>query len=117
MIDSDSEGANLAARMGIDPVEVKGLLIFADPFRIEGDGMLAALSSAFPATPIIGGFASPGPEDRQTSLFLDGDVYPDGAVILAIGGEYQLLPVVSQGCDPIGEAWTVTCVQSHWIET
>ncbi len=117
MVDTDPYGVNLAARMGIDPKEVKGLLIFADPFRIDGDGMLAALSAAFPATPIVGGFASPGPEDRQTSVFLESDVYANGASVLAIGGDFQLIPIVSQGCDPIGEAWTVTSVQSHWIET
>ncbi len=67
--------------------------------------------------PIVGGLASPGPLDRRTWVFLNGEVYGDGAVGLAIGGEYGLVPMVSQGCEPIGQAWTITGVQDHWIET
>jgi small ligand-binding sensory domain FIST len=117
MIDADPEGSDLGRRIGISRDDVNGWLLFADPFRIDGDGLLAALSKAYPGAPISGGFASPGPEDRRTWIFLNGELYSDGAVGLAVGGDYELLPIVSQGCDPIGEAWTVTGTQSQWIDT
>ncbi len=117
MIDADPEGADLNHRLGARPEDVSGWLLFADPFRIDGDGLVAALSKAYPGAPIVGGFASPGPEDRRTWIFLNGELYSDGAVGLAIGGGYDLIPVVSQGCDPIGEAWTVTGTQAQWIDT
>jgi hypothetical protein len=50
-------------------------------------------------------------------VFLNGEAYADGGVGLGIGGGYGLVPLVSQGCEPIGEAWTITGVQDHWIET
>ncbi|MCC6790108.1 MAG: FIST C-terminal domain-containing protein [Thermomicrobiales bacterium] len=106
-----------AARIGIDPADVNGWLILADPFRLDGDAMVDAFSAAYPGAKVVGGFASPSPSDRRTWLFLNGEIYHDGAVALAIGGPYDLLPIVSQGCDPIGEPWTITGVQAHWIET
>lgn len=102
---------------GIDPADANGWLILADPFRLDGDAMVDAFAAAYPGAQIVGGFASPSPADRRTWLFLNGEIYQDGAVALAIGGPYDLLPIVSQGCDPIGEPWTITSVQAHWIET
>ena len=28
-----------------------------------------------------------------------------------------MVPVISQGCEPIGESWTITGVHNEWIET
>jgi small ligand-binding sensory domain FIST len=117
MIDAAPDGADWPLRTGIAPDEVNGWLVFADPFRLDGDAFLAALAGAYPDAPIVGGFASPGPSDRQVSLFLNGKHHAEGAVGIAIGGAFELLPVVSQGCDPIGEAWTITGAQAHWVET
>jgi small ligand-binding sensory domain FIST len=117
MIDADPDGAELSQKIGVRPADANGWLLFADPFRSNGDALLGALSNAYPGAPIVGGFASPGPEDRRTWLFLDDALYTDGAVGLAIGGDYDIVPVVSQGCDPIGEPWTVTGAQSQWIDS
>jgi small ligand-binding sensory domain FIST len=116
-IDADPEGVELATTLGIAPGDVDGWLLFADPFRLDGEGLIAALSAAYPGATISGGLASPSAEERRTWLFLDGEVYTDGAVLLGIGGDYEIVPVVSQGCDPIGEPWTVSGVQSSWIES
>jgi small ligand-binding sensory domain FIST len=75
------------------------------------------LGGAYAGAPIVGGLASPGPLDRRTWVFHNGEIFPDGGVGLAIGGDYGLVPVVSQGCEPIGQPWTITQVQDHWIET
>ena len=117
MLASAPDGTGWAGWTGVAPADVKGWLIFADPFRTDGDALLTALSSAYPNAVLSGGFASPGLDDRRVALFLDGESYPDGAVGLAIGGDYELLPMVSQGCDPIGETWTITGAQAQWIET
>lgn len=116
-IDAAQSAEGLPHQTRVDPADVNGWLIFADPFHLDGDAMLGAISTAYPNAQIMGGFASPGPDDRRTWLFLNDEVHQDGAVALAIGGAYELLPIVSQGCDPIGEAWTITGVQAHWIET
>lgn len=111
------DGGDLADQLGIARGDVNGWLAVADPRRLDGNDLIAALGGAYPGTPIVGGFASPGPASGRTALFLNGELYPDGAVVLAIGGAYELLPVVSQGSDPIGETWTITSAQAHWIET
>lgn len=116
-IEAARDAERWASLTGVDAADVNGWLVFADPFRIDGDAMLDALSAAYPGATVMGGFASPAPEDRRTWLFMDRELFHDGAVALAIGGGYELFPVVSQGCDPIGDAWTITGVQSHWIET
>jgi small ligand-binding sensory domain FIST len=117
MLATAPDGIGWAGWTGVAPADVKGWLIFADPFRTDGDALLTALSSAYPHAVLSGGFASPGLDDRRVALFLDGESFPDGAVGLAIGGGYELLPMVSQGCEPIGEAWTITGARAQWIET
>jgi small ligand-binding sensory domain FIST len=103
--------------IGLRPEQVNGWLVFASPAGVNGDAFAATLGRAYPGRAILGGFASPGPRDRETRVFVNGEILADGAVGLAIGGSYDLIPLVSQGCEPIGEPWTVTGVQDHWIET
>ncbi|HEY7032168.1 MAG TPA: FIST N-terminal domain-containing protein [Thermomicrobiales bacterium] len=103
--------------LGVGSGEVDGWLVFADPFNLDAEALIAGLGEAYPGAPILGGLASPGPLDRRTWVFLNGEAYADGGVGLGIGGDYGLVPLVSQGCEPIGEAWTITGVQDHWIET
>lgn len=112
-----TDGDAFPERIGVDPVLVNGWLIFADPFRMDGALLMDRLGSAYPGLPAIGGLLAPGPGQRQTTVFLNGQAYDDGGVGLSIGGSFDLLPVVSQGCEPIGEPWTITGVSGKWIET
>lgn len=98
------------------PLDASGWFLFADPFSLDDEALLAKLRAAYPDTPIIGGMASAGPRDRQIWLMLDDDVLSGGAAGVAIGG-YDVIPLVSQGCTPIGEAWTITGIANGWIET
>jgi small ligand-binding sensory domain FIST len=61
--------------------------------------------------------SSSNADARRTHLFLNDEVFTDGGVGLAIGGPYTLLPLVSQGCEPIGETWTITSVRDNLIQT
>ena len=40
----------------------------------------------------------------------------NGGVALSVGGPVRLAGVISQGCTPIGETWTLTRVQQNLIE-
>lgn len=98
--------------------DVNAWLIFADPFRIEIEHLLDGLASAYGECPIIGGMASSSNSNaRYTHIFLNDEVFTDGGVGLALGGPYTLLPLVSQGCEPIGETWTITGVRDNLIMT
>jgi small ligand-binding sensory domain FIST len=103
--------------LGVGPEDVNAWLLFADPFSTDTERLLNVLSDAYPDTPVVGGLASGDPASRRTHVFLNGAVYGEGAVAIALGGEYTVRTVVSQGCEPIGEAWTITGAEGHVIET
>ena len=106
-----------AEMYGPPPEETRAWLLFADPFRMDAHEMVARLSARYPGTPMMGGTASSAGQERRTWVFFDGQVYDEGGVALAIGGPYDLHIVLSQGCDPIGEPWTITGVERNLITT
>lgn len=99
------------------PQSVNALLLFADPFTLDAERLLAVLSHAYPGIPLVGGMASGDQDRRQTHLFLNGDVYDHGAVALALGGAYMVRTIVSQGATPIGEPWIITGAEGQVIHT
>src|SRR5438034_1295254 len=104
-------------QLGVTSDEVNGWLIFADPFQMDVEGLIDGLAEAYSGRPMLGGLASGDTVERRTFVFLDDDVFDEGGVGLAIGGAYTILPLVSQGCEPIGEPWTITKVRGNLIET
>ncbi|MFB3052922.1 MAG: FIST N-terminal domain-containing protein, partial [Dehalococcoidia bacterium] len=102
---------------GVAPGGTSAWLLFADPFTLDAEALLDGLSAGYPGTPLVGGLASGDPRLRGTHLFLNGDVYDNGFVALALGGPYTVHTIVSQGAAPIGETWTITAAQGHIIET
>jgi small ligand-binding sensory domain FIST len=104
-------------RLGVLPGDVNGWIMFANPFRVDAQNAIATLAMAYPGVPIAGGVAAPDLGSRQTALLVNGEAIFDGAVVLGIGGPFDLLPVVSHGCAPIGQPWTITSVDGDWIET
>lgn len=105
-------------RLDVHANEANAWLIFADPFHLEIERLLDGLAGAYEESPILGGLASSSdPSARQTHIFLNDEVFTDGGVGLALGGPYTLLPLVSQGCEPIGETWTITSVHDNLIRT
>lgn len=98
--------------------DVNAWLLFADPFRLEIEHLLDDLAGAYAECPILGGMASSSnPNARRTHVFLNDEVFTEGGVGLALGGPYTLFPLVSQGCEPIGETWTITGVRDNLIRT
>ncbi len=63
----------------------------------------------------MGGLASGGPTENRTQVYLNGDVFEEGGVAVSVGGDVKLAGVISQGCTPIGETWTLTRVEQNII--
>ena len=101
---------------GVSPDRVNAWVLFADPFTLDAEALLAGFSGAYPKTPVVGGMASGDFQHRRTHVFLNRHVYPSGAVALALGGAYQLRTVVSQGCMPIGRPWTITGADGQLVQ-
>ncbi len=100
---------------GVAPDPCHGWLTFADPFHLDCEGWLQGWNEAYPARPILGGLASGEASAQLTQVYLNGDVYESGGVGIAFSGQVGLVGVISQGCTPIGETWTITKAERNFI--
>jgi len=97
--------------------DVRGIILFSEPYRTDAQSTLVGLRATCPDVPMVGALASTGRADRRAWVYLDGEVYSQGAVAIAIEGPYDLLVEVSQGGTPIGSPWTITSVDHNQILT
>jgi small ligand-binding sensory domain FIST len=102
---------------GPGQTDASSWLAFAEPFHFDGEAWLRGWNSAYPGIPIVGGLASGDPGEARAQVYLDGEVFEEGAVAVHVGGDVVLEPVVSQGCTPIGQPWTVTRADRNFIHT
>ncbi|HZM06393.1 MAG TPA: FIST N-terminal domain-containing protein [Candidatus Saccharimonadales bacterium] len=100
---------------GLTAEQVNGWLVFADPFHLDAEAWLRGWNEAYPMKPIQGGLAGGDSSQRNCQLYLDGEVFDNGGVAIALGGDVELLSVISQGCTPIGETWTITKAEQNFI--
>jgi small ligand-binding sensory domain FIST len=100
---------------GMPPKLCHGLVVLADPFTTDVNALLATLEREYPGTPIVGGLATSMPGAHWTAIFGGKAAFEEGAVVLGLGGAVRLAPVVSQGCEPIGEPWTITDASEHIV--
>jgi small ligand-binding sensory domain FIST len=88
-------------------------LLLADPWTFPADGFVERSNDALPGLPLVGGLAI-GPQGAgSTRLFRDGTTYSSGAVGAVIGGDIDVVTVVSQGCRPIGPNMIVTKAEAN----
>ena len=100
---------------GIVPERTNGWLVFADPFHLDSERWLRGWTEAYAPLPVLGGLASGDSSEQQTQVYLDGQMFEEGAVAVSFGGDVGLHGVISQGCTPIGETWTITKVERNLI--
>lgn len=90
------------------------LLLTADPFTFPADAFLRRLNEDRPGLSVIGGLASAASHPGGNRLILDEQVTADGAVGVFVDG-VTVDTVVSQGCRPIGQPFTVTGAERNLI--
>jgi small ligand-binding sensory domain FIST len=100
---------------GIEPKRSNGWLVFIDPFHLDAESWIRSWNEAYAPLPALGGLASGAFSDQTTQVYLNGDVFEDGGVAISVGGDVKLAGVISQGCTPIGETWTLTRVEHNLI--
>ena len=87
------------------PDDAEGtLLVLPDPFTFPSEFLL----NAGPGLTVVGGLASAATRPGGNRLVLNNEVYSDGAVGVLLGPDVDVRTVVSQGCRPIGQPFTVT---------
>ncbi len=100
---------------GIETDRTNGWLAFIDPFHLDSETWLRTWNEAYAPLPVLGGLASGDYSQQRTQLYLNGDVFEEGGVAISVGGGVRLAGVISQGCTPIGETWTLTKVDQNII--
>ncbi|MCH1615294.1 MAG: FIST C-terminal domain-containing protein, partial [Acidimicrobiales bacterium] len=60
---------------------------------------------------------SGSPSLGRNCLIVDNDLHESGAVGLLVSGRTNIEPIVSQGCRPIGDPFTVTSSKANVIES
>ena len=100
---------------GVAKDQVNGWLAFVDPFHLDAESWLRSWNKDYSGVPVYGGLASGNFPEPLAQVYLDGEVFEDGGVAIAVGGDVALAGVISQGCTPIGEAWTLTRVEQNLI--
>jgi len=100
---------------GVAKNNVNSWLAFIDPFHLDAESWLRSWNQSYSPLPVFGGLAAGIFPEPLAQVYLDGEVYEDGGVAVAIGGDVALAGVISQGCTPIGQAWTLTRVEQNLI--
>ncbi|MFK7739692.1 MAG: FIST N-terminal domain-containing protein [Planctomycetota bacterium] len=88
--------------------DVRGVLVWTEPFHTDIAGLLTGLDYALPVAPKVGGLASGSNHPHGNALFCGRRRTNQGAVLLTFRGAVDVQPVVSQGCRPIGRVGRIT---------
>ncbi|MEX0775253.1 MAG: FIST N-terminal domain-containing protein [Phycisphaeraceae bacterium] len=102
------QGLSPQSRIGMRGFEPKAMLLLPDPFTTPVLKLIEVAEQAWPGLPVVGGMASGATQPGANRMLLDGQVHPDGAVGLMIGGAIRVETTVSQGCRPIGRPYVIT---------
>ncbi len=94
------------------PEQPGAYLMICDPFTFPADDLLAHLNEHVTGTVIMGGMASGGMAGRESRLFLDSRVLHHGAVGARLPAA-EVHALVSQGCRPVGQPYTVTAARGE----
>ena len=100
---------------GLSGEDTNGWLVFADPFHLDAEAWLKQWNEAYAPLPILGGLASGDFKAQVTQVYLNGEVFEAGGVAVSVSGGVRLASVISQGCTPIGETWTITKTERNII--
>jgi small ligand-binding sensory domain FIST len=89
-------------------------LLLSDPYTFPSHLLIEHLNTDRPGTTVVGGLVSGALRSGDTRLFRDHDVLSSGLVGVRLPGAHAV-PIVSQGCRPIGQPYIVTGVDGAVI--
>jgi small ligand-binding sensory domain FIST len=114
-LETTPDGAALVGWPDAVPATPSALVLLADPFSFPTDAFLARAAEDFPGLPVVGGMASAARGPGGNRLAIDGHVVDEGAVGVFLGAEVEVVPVVSQGCRPVGTPYAVTKAERNIV--
>lgn len=87
-------------------------IALGNPYTFTMEEWLAESNKRHPRLPVVGGLAS-GRNESETMVFING-VEVDGCAVPLVG-RTQIIPMITQGCRPIGEPLPVTNAEQNVI--
>lgn len=115
LVEAANEPGYWHGETGVAADQTNGWLTFIDPFHLDAESWLRGWNEAYASLPVFGGLASGVFTDQTTQVYLNGEVFEEGGVAISVGGDVKLTGIVSQGCTPIGDTWTLTRVEQNLI--
>lgn len=115
-LDTVVEGDHLAV-VGMrepTPRDRAGILL-TNPYEFPTQAFVRETTEALGGLPLVGGMADGIRGEDSVRLFCDGEVAPNGAIGVLIGGDGVLGTVVSQGCRPVGPSMTITKAEGNLV--
>ncbi len=94
--------------------DMTGWVVFGNPYGFAADTWLSEWNVAAPGIPVVGGIASGGDGESLIAVFHNAQRI-SGAVAVGFAGDLEIVPAVSQGCRPIGEALPVTAAEDNIV--
>jgi small ligand-binding sensory domain FIST len=98
---------------GLNPDDVNGWIVLANPALREIEKWLEGWSSSFPGKPIVGGLASA--TEAEDFLLRDSDVISAPIIAVSLSSPVIIQALMSQGCRPIGEPSPITKAEDNFI--
>ena len=112
-LSSLSNGAELLNFLDIYPTDKPHFICLADPASIDAVRFLQIFNEAYKGLPVIGGLASGMVMGAPNWLCLNGNVYSEGLVGVALVGNIEFDVIVSQGSRPVGAPYVVTRAEGN----
>jgi small ligand-binding sensory domain FIST len=100
---------------GVPPKDAGDWIVLCNPALVNAEKWLKGWNAAYPESRCFGGLASGGSREEDLFLFHSFDSAESAALVLNFRGGVRLDGVLSQGCRPIGEPYTITSVEENLV--
>ncbi len=107
------KGPDLINTLDIYPPDKPHFIVFADPATFDIVKFLQLSNESYRGLPVIGGLASGAVMGVQNWLFLNGVLFQEGLVGVALTGDIEFDVIVSQGCRPVGKPYVITKAEGN----
>src|SRR6202022_1540120 len=98
---------------GLQPNDVNGWIVLANPAFREIEKWLEGWNSSFPGKPIVGGLGTAS--EPEAFLFRDGEVISAPIIAVALSSPIAIQVLMSQGCRPIGDPSPITREEANFF--
>ena len=112
-LSSLTQGADLINFLDVYPPDKPHFICLADPASIDAVKFLHIFNEAYKGLPVIGGMASGMMMGAPNWLCLNGNVYSEGLVGVALVGNIEFDVIVSQGSRPVGTPYVITRAEGN----